>query len=77
MAKAKNNDSKYFLVLVAVVAYFVGWSLVRLIKPTMIMASCSDAAYEYSKVYLKDTTFNPSLGYDYLMASCLQDNNIY
>jgi hypothetical protein len=78
MAKKKKSfqGDKLFIITIALLAYLVGWSFWRNIRPSIIMASCSEAAFKSSQVYLVNAKTEFSLGYDYLLATCLEENGL-
>jgi hypothetical protein len=77
-AKKQNKSSTFFIAIVVVLSYLVAWSYWANVRPTLVMAGCSDTAYHSSQIVTKDEPkVDYSYGYDHLYAVCLTDNNIY
>jgi hypothetical protein len=67
---------KFFILITAALAYLVGWSFIKGQRPIIIQRHCSDAAELSSRMYNPKMVANPSLGYDYLLSQCLQNNGL-
>ena len=72
-----EHKSHLYLLLVLIVAIFLGWSVYTQYRPMLIKASCSEIAASSSGfIYKEKDIFEPSYSYESIKSKCMQDNGL-